>query len=816
MTWLGQLSQDIRFAFRMLRRNRGFTAVVILTLGLGIGMNTAVFSVVNAVLLRPLTYPDADRLVWLADYDYKYGWGDNWVSPAAYVLWKDQAHSFESMIAFGNQDLAFITAGESTQERTASITDGFWGTTGARPELGRLFTPGEPDTMVVSHALFERRLGSDPHVIGKAVTVNGHEFTITGVLPRDFRFLFPQQTNSGDERREIDAYIPLPKAALSFWQVTVEQWEKVTRTAGPVPHAVCVVGKLKPNIPLEVARAEMETIYARVAQEHYPSWKREFVRLHVASLKDKLAGQARSALLVLFGAVGFVLLIAGANVANLLLARASTRRAEIATRAAIGAGRARLIRQCLAESVLLALLGGAAGLVLTRWALAIIIRLGSEVIPRAGQATIDSRVLAFTLAISLATGLLFGFGPALSIARGNLHDALKDEGRTSSMGSNRLRVRGVLVAAELALAIVLLTGAGLMVKSFWRMNTYPPGFEPEKILVMRVSFHGPQYTDWLQKDAYILELLRRIKTLQGVEAAGVQRVTLNTAVKVEGAPPMPPGKQPFAAAIAVSTGYLRAMGMPLLKGRWSREDTFDTFVVNEAFVREYLPNRDPIGRHLKGPVMNGTIVGVVADFKAWKLDAGPSPEVYIPYQLPPMGSSVRVAVRTSGDPRPLEPVIRKLASGVDPTQPVYEFGTLEQVLSDSIAPRRFNLFLLEIFAAAAMLMALVGIFGVIAYSVSQRTREIGIRLALGAQRGEVIGMIIRQGMVFALAGIVLGLTAALGLTRLMGSLLYDVKPNDPVTFMAAALALTATATLACLCAAVKVASVDSAIALRHQ
>ncbi len=592
--------------------------------------------------------------------------------------------------------------------------------------------------------------------------------------------------------------------------------QDITEKLGPVPHSLDVVGKLKPNLSIEAAQAEMALIYDRVAQDHYPSWKREFVRLHIALLKDALVGQARSSLMVLFGAVSFVLLIASTNVANLLLARASTRRGEVAIRAAIGAGRARLIRQCLGESVLLAILGGSAGLVLTRWALPIIVRFGSEVIPRVEQATIDSRVMAFTLAVSLVTGLLFGFGPALSIARGNLHDALKDEGKSSSMGVNRLRVRGALVAAELALAIVLLTGAGLMLKSFWRMNTYPPGFAPEKILVMRVSFHGPQYNAWLQKDAYIRELLRRVGTLPGVEAAGVQRVTLNTAVTVEGAPPMPSGKQPFAAIIAASTGYLRAMGMPLLKGGWPREDTFDTLVVNESFVRKYLPDRNPIGRHVKGPVMNGTIVGVVADIKVWQLDAAPSPEVYIAYQLPPMGNSVRIAVRTSGDPRQLEPVIRKLASGVDPTLPIYEFGTLEQSLSDSIAPRSFNLFLLEIFAATAVLMALVGIFGVIEYSVSQRTREIGIRLALGARRSEMVGMVIRQGMGFALAGIAFGLTAAFGLTRFMESLLYDVKPYDPVTFAAAAIALTATAMLACLCAAVKAAGVDPAIALRNE
>lgn len=455
-----ELWQDVRYGLRMLRRNPGFTAVVILTLALGIGMNTAVFSALNSVLLRSLPYPDAERLVWVANHD-NYFRQDTWGSRADYVLWREQAHSFESMAAYGNQDLALVAADRASQERIASVTGDFWSMTGARPAFGRLFSQGEADTIVLSYRLFERRFGADSQVIGKSVTLNGHAFTIAGVLSEGFRFLFPQQWVSGDERREIDAYISIPDAVETPGQ-------GVAQKRGPAPFWVSVVGKLRPNVPIEQARAEMETIHVRIAQE-YPTPLRNR-SLRFIPLKEKLVGSARTALLVLLAAVGFVLLIASVNIANLLLARASVRQREIAIRAALGAGRMRVIRQLLVESVLLALLGGMAGLLLSRWCLAIMVRLGSEAVPRLGETQTDGWVLLFTLGVSLSTGLLFGLGPAISLGRTNLQDALKVDARTSSAAARGLRGRGWLVAVQLALAIVLLTGAGLMLKSFWRMN----------------------------------------------------------------------------------------------------------------------------------------------------------------------------------------------------------------------------------------------------------------------------------------------------------------------------------------------------------
>jgi predicted permease len=495
--WLETLLQDLRYGLRQLRRNPGFAAVAIITLALGIGANTAVFSVVDSVLLRQISYRDASRLVWLTNYDL-YFKQDDYGPLGDYRIWKKQARSFESMTAYGNEDLTLMTDRGAAQERIASITGDFWSITGAHPALGRLFGPAEQHTMVLSHTLFERRFGSDPHIIGTTVTLNGYPFTVTGVLQPKFRFLFPQQF-SVDEPRDIDAYIPFPNAVVApgnpiYFPGEAEKY-------GPAPSWVCVVGKLRSHVAIATARAQMETIYARIARE-YPTPGHKITILHFVPLQQKLVAGVRPALLVLLGAVGFVLLIATSNVANLLLARASTRQREMAIRTAIGAGRLRIIRQLLAESILLALIGGVAGLLLARWALAVIVRVGSDVIPGAAQTTIDGRVLLFALGTSVMTGILFGLAPALSFWRGNLHDALKDNARPASASTGGLRMLRLLVTAQLALATVLLTGAGLMLKSFRRMNTYPPGFAPRKVLVMRIPFSGPKYKAWLREDEY--------------------------------------------------------------------------------------------------------------------------------------------------------------------------------------------------------------------------------------------------------------------------------------------------------------------------
>jgi putative ABC transport system permease protein len=794
--WMEQLFQDVRYGLRMLRHNPGFTLVVILTLALGIGMNTAVFSVVNAVLLRPVPYPDAERVVaWSDGIDpskaehFKPG-----ITGADYVEWRSHAQSFEAMAGYEYHDATLAASDDAGQVRVASIAGDFWAITGARPALGRLFKPEDPPgALVLSHQLFERRFGSDRDIVGRAVTLDGQAVTITGVLPADFEFL---QQNPV----EIQAYVPAPPQV---------------RTGGQRMH-LSVFAKLKPGVPIDRALAELRVIEAGVLRAYPDRWFPGVVRMGLWPLKERLVANVRRPLLILQVAGVFVLLIACANIANLLLARAAARRREIAIRAAIGAGAVRVMRQFLAEGVVLALLGGAAGLALARSAIAVMARFGSQAVPRLAETAIDGRVLGFTLIVSLATGILFGFGPAIALWRARLQDALKDGAGTSSMGSGGLRVRRLLVAVELALAIVLLTGAGLMVKSFWRMYANPPGFSPENTLVMRVSLSGPQYADKPRQLAYVQELVRRIESVPGVRAAGIAKTDMLLIQSADSA--VPPIVDQFQESL-VSSGYFGAIGMRLVKGRWIADtDPPDATIINETMARRVFGGRDPIGQRIDKLGRPVAVVGVVANLKYSKLDAEPGPEIYKLYsQTTGWGrAGFTVAVRMPGDPLGIAPAARKLISGIDPAQPVYNIQTLQQTLADSIAPRRFNLFLLGTFAAAALLMALVGIYGVIAYSVTQRTREIGIRMALGAQRGAVVRMVVGQGMGIALSGIVVGLAAAVGLTRLMASLLYDVKPNDPQTFATVAVALAATALLASWGPALKAALVDPLIALRHE
>ncbi len=814
MIFIEQLIQDLRYAARGFRGSPSFTAVVVLTLALGIGLNTAVFSAIHAVLLRAVALPDPDRLVWLAKYDKQYlPQNDVYVISADYSAFHNQNHSFAAMTAYANDDLALMANGEATQERIAFVTGEFWQMTNARPAIGHLFSATEPHTIVLTHALFERRFASDPHVLGQTVTLNGFPFTVVGVLGADYQLPFPYQWNPGEERRAIDAYIPIPPTVLTMPPVNWRAWEALLQQVGPAPSSLCVAGKLKPGISLVQARADIERIYRRMVAADPSMWHiDEGVRM--SSLKEKIAGGTRPAFVVAAGAAGFVLLIACANVANLLLARALPRRRETAIRSSLGAGRGRIIKQLLTESVLLALLGGAAGLLLGRWSLAVLIRLGSSSVPRLADARIDGHALLFALAISLFTGLLFALAPWLATQEMDLHSVLRGESGTLSAARGPLRFRGFLVAAELALAVVLLSGAALMLKSLWRMTATPLAADPAKILIMNISLDTPKYVGaWPRQSAFLRAVLDRVAGIPGVAAVGLDCGTLHTSISLQGASA---NKQTEAALRAVSPGYLRVLGVPLVRGHWpSKGEEFAAFTVNQALAREIDGGRDPLGKQMQGSFLSQRIAGVVSDFKHTRLDAEPAPEVYIAYQFFPNILYVKVLVRTAIATGTVLPAIRQVVRNIDPGLPIYDVQTLEQSLSDSIAPRRFHMFLLGVFGTLAVVLAVVGIYGTVAYHVAGRVREIGIRMALGANSGDVVILMVRQAAGTAIAGTAIGLGMSTLLTRLMASLLYGLKPGDPETLMAAAAILLTAAFVASIVPALKAANVDPITAL-HQ
>jgi putative ABC transport system permease protein len=798
VVWLEQLLQDGRYGLRALRRNPAFSAIVILTLALGIGVNTAVFSVVNAVMIRPLSYPNPDRLVAQIELASNSKAVKSGISGADFTEWRANAKSFDGMAGYFYSDGVLASVGDAGQVRLASVAGDFWAITGARAALGTLFAPDTaPGSIMLSHQLFERRFAGDSSIVGKSMILDGRPVTVTGVLTPDFEFLFPQ--NRPDfESGGIDAFV----------------------SSGPLLRSsrqrVSVAARLKPLVTMGSALTELQTVEGRILKTYPDRWFAGVERMRLVTLQERLVGNARRALLILQVAGMFVLLIACINVANLLLARASVRQREIAIRSAIGAGVVRVIRQFLTEGMVLALLGGATGLVLARFAVSMMASLGSETVPRLAETRIDPRVLGFTLAISVLSGVIFSLGPAISLYRTNLQNALKDRVGEPFLGWGGLQIRPTLVAFELALAIVLLTGAGLMIKSFWRMYTNPHGFSPEHTLLLKVSLASPEHADKPRQVSSLNELVRRIASVPGVEAAGIYKTDLLLVQSKDNT--RPPIVDSFQENL-VSPGYFGAIGMRLVKGRWITEaDPPDATVINETMAKRAFGVANPIGQSIERLGRQIRVVGVAADLKYSKLDADPENEIFraYPQNLGPGRVTMTLVIRVVGDPLGIAPAARKLISDIDPTQPIYSIETLQKALSRSITPRRFNLYLLGTFAAASLLMAMIGIYGVIAYSVAQRTREIGIRMALGAQRGAVVRMVVQQGMAIALSGIVAGVAAALGLTRFMASLLYGVRPNDTPTFAVVALLLAVTALLASWAPALKAAVVDPLIALRHE
>lgn len=800
--------QDLRFGLRMLAKSPGFTLVAVLTLALGIGANTAIFSVVNAVLLRPLPYPESEGLVRI--------WEDpgniakNFVNPRNYADFRDQNQIFEQVAAISTQSTNLTGEGEPERVINARVASGFFSILRINPALGRTFLPQEDQTgnehvAVLSHSLWQRRFGADPKAIGQTLMLNGESLTIIGVMPAGFSFPVG-----------IDLWTPLV--------FTPEQMADSSRGS----HFLSVIGRLKPQRTVEQAQAEMDTIYHRLRQQHPESlakWK-----VHVFSMYQDSVGGVKSSLFTLLGAVCFVLLIACANVANLMLARATTRQREISIRTALGASRARLIRQLLTESVLLALVGGALGVLLGWGGIKLLVHLDPGTIPRLDEIDIDRSVLIFTSLLSLLSGVIFGLAPAWQSSKIDLNKALKEATGRGSIGGGQAYLRQLFVVAEVALSLVLLVGAGLMIRSFIRLGQVELGFNPENVMAMRVALPRSRYADRPPQIAFYRQVVERVKALPGVQSAAlVSDPPISGSVGlwqngfgIEGRPALPPGQGNSAYLRWTTPDYFKTLGISLLKGRLLTEaDNQDTpwvTVIDEAMARRYFPNEDPLGKRVVvywSEQRPREIVGVVSHVRQTSLDYEAGPHMYIPYYQTPLNYAT-LLVKTPTDSTALAASIKSEVLAVDRQQPVYAVTTMKQIIAASIAERRFHLTLLGIFAGVALVLATVGIYGVMSYAVTQRTPEIGIRLALGAQASDVLKLVIGRGLLLTVIGVGIGLAAAFALTRLMSGLLFGVSPTDPMTFTGIALLLTLVSLLACYLPARRATKVDPMVALRYE
>jgi predicted permease len=803
--------QDLRYGLRALRKRPGFTAVAVITLALGIGANTAIFSVVNTILLRPLPYKDPDRLVMVWEDATKHGYPRDTPAAANFVDWREQNKVFEGMAAVADQSFNLTGVGDPERLDGKRVSANLFGLLGVEPVLGRGFlpeedAPGAGRVAVLSHGLWQRRFGADPAVVGRALDLNGQSYTVVGVMPPAFQFPSP----------DVQLWVP-----IAFTQ---------QQAASRGNHYLQVVARLKPGVGVEQAQAEMSTIASRL-QQQYPEQNTD-LGAAVVPLHEQVVGDIRPALLILLGAVGFVLLVACANVANLLLARAAARQKEIALRVALGASRARLVRQFLTESLLLAALGGVVGLLLALWGVNLLKAFVPDSISQVKAIAVDVKVLGFTLLVSLFTGFVFGLAPATQASNFNLSETLKEGGRDAISSGRGKRIRSALVVAEVAVSLVLLVGAGLLINSFLRLRSVEPGFRADNLLTMGVVLPAQKYPDHARRAAFYDELLRRVEAVPGVKSAAVTNwIPLvkqgdSTSITVEGRPAPEPGKELIAVTRVVSPDYFKTMGIQLSRGRafdasQDRADSPGAVVVSETAARRYWPGEDAVGKRLsignpENPDDWLTVVGVANDVRQFQLDADPKPQMYLTYAQAGFFVPRNLVVSTSVEPLSVAVAVRNAVWGIDRDQPVSNVRTMEDVLSDSIARQRFSMLLLGIFAAVALLLAAVGLYGVMTYAVAQRTREIGVRMALGAQAGDVLKLVVAHGLKLALAGVALGLVAAFVLTRLMSSLLFGVSPTDPATLATISLVLVAVALLASYIPARRATKVDPLIALRYE
>jgi len=802
------LIQDLRYAVRMLIKKPSFTVVVIAALALGIGANTAIFSIVNSILLKPLPYPDPGRLVMVWMDNKRMNVDQDIHSYPNYVDYRDQNEVFESLAAYYGVSVSLVGDGEPERILGAASTASLFTVLGVNPQIGRVFNESEEQAgqnrvAVLSYGLWQRRFGKDPNLIGQQIQVSDTPRTVIGIMPPSFEY----------PSKDSDIWIPL----------TVSDDDKQARSS----FGYYSIGRLKPGVSIDRGRAEMGAIASNL-EHQYPEL--DGFGVNLVPLHQQVTGKVRPALLVLLGTVAFVLLIACANVANLLLARAAGREREIAIRTALGASRRRLIRQLLTESALMGLAGGVLGLVLAKWGLTALIALSPEDIPRLAQIGIDARVLGFTLLVSLLTGLAFGLVPAIQASRPDLNESLKESGRSTTGGVERRRVRSALVVLEVALSLVLLIGAGLMIKSFSRLQKVDLGFNPDRLVSMNIQLSRSKYQG-TSSGQFFRQLLERVEAMPGVESAGaisaifIDALPNSTNFSIEGRPPFAPAEQIETPVDTVTPSYFRTMGISLLLGReFSEQDGLDrqpVAIINDTFAKRFWPGEDPIGKRFRfgGERSNApwmTIVGVVGDMRRTGLDVDVRCETFLPYTQRRFVGFLSLVVRAKPGVGPIANAVRDQVWAIDPSQPVSHIRTMDQMLDGMMAQRRLNMVLFALFGGLALILAAVGVYGVISYTVTQRTHEIGIRIALGASRGDVLGLIIRNGMSLVLIGVAIGLVAAFGLTRLMTSLLFGVSATDMVTFLAISGILTGVALAACLVPAARALKTDPMIALRYE